>query len=156
MSETRIGKYLTLEQACKSNTALKFGITNTASKEEQKRIKYLYTEVYSPLCHHFGARLNFTNWFRSRAVNAKIKGASKTSFHLRGSAVDIDMDGTSVNNIDIFNFILENLPFTELILEYPDQNGSPSWVHVAVEEGRENEKVVKKVTKQGTEIISRG
>lgn len=145
MSETVIGKYLTLEQATKSNTALRLGIKNNPNPSEIENIKYLYKMVYEPLCEHFGVRLNFTNWFRSKAVNSKIKGSSKTSWHLSGCAVDIDMDGTSIKNIDIFNFILNRLPFTELINEHPDKNGNPSWVHVAIAKGREADKVVKTI-----------
>lgn len=143
----QIGKYLTLDQACKSQTALNLGVKNSPSQNEIKNIVYLYQKVYEPLCEHFGVRLYFTNWFRSKALNSKIKGASPTSFHLTGGAVDIDMDGSKIKNIDIFNYIKNNLPFTELILEHPDKDGNPAWVHVAILPGRENEKAIKTIRK---------
>lgn len=138
-------KYVTIEQACKSNTALRLGLKNNPNPTEIANIEYLNKMVYEPLCDHFGVRLSFTCWFRSKAVNSKIKGASKTSFHLSGCAVDIDMDGTNINNIDIFNYVKDHLPFTELINEHPDKEGNPAWIHVAIQKGREEEKVIKKV-----------
>lgn len=52
---------------------------------------------------------------------------------MKGEAIDIDCDtfghGT---NLKVFNFIREHLPFDQLIAEYPDKEGNPSWVHVSL------------------------
>ena len=44
--------------------------------------------------------------------------------------------------LDFISFIKENLPFTELIWEFGDED-KPDWVHVAIAKGRENEKKIK-------------
>jgi hypothetical protein len=50
------------------------------------------------------------------------------------------MDGrNSISNKQIFEYIKDNLLFTELILEHPDKAGNPAWVHVAIVKGREDE-----------------
>jgi len=54
------------------------------------------------------------------------------------------MDGrsNSVNNEDVFYYILNNLQFTELIWEFGTED-RPDWVHVAIAKGREDEKNAK-------------
>jgi hypothetical protein len=54
--------------------------------------------------------------------------------------VDIDMDGrNSVSNKQVFEYIKDNMLFTELICEHPDSKGNPAWVHVGLVKGREEE-----------------
>ena len=59
-------------------------------------------------------------------------------------ALDLDQDGRNkgVSNADVFFFIKENLPFSELIWEFGNED-NPNWVHVAIAKGRENEKKTK-------------
>ena len=59
-------------------------------------------------------------------------------------ALDLDMDGKAqnVSNADIFNFIKDNLEYTELIWEFGTTD-KPDWVHVAIAKGREQEKNAK-------------
>ena len=54
------------------------------------------------------------------------------------------MDGRSnkITNADIFNYIKENLPYSELIWEFGTED-NPNWVHVAIAKGREDEKNAK-------------
>ena len=58
----------------------------------------------------------------------KAIGGSKTSEHCKGMALDLDQDyrNTNVNNKQIFEFIRDNLEFTQLINE-----NNYSWVHVS-------------------------
>jgi hypothetical protein len=88
--------------------------------------------------------------FRGKKVNALTPGASLTSLHLQGAAIDIDaIDGTGITNKMIFDYIKAHLPFTELIWEFGSAypNGNPGWVHYGLLKGRENEKVVKIASK---------
>jgi hypothetical protein len=59
-------------------------------------------------------------------------GGSLSSQHCTGEAIDIDMDGTSITNKQIFDFIKDNLVFDQMIAEFPE-NGNPAWVHVSYE-----------------------
>jgi len=62
----------------------------------------------------------------------KAVGGSASSQHCTGEAIDIDMDGTSITNAQIFNFIKDNLNFDQMIWEFgTDKN--PDWVHVSYE-----------------------
>jgi hypothetical protein len=59
-------------------------------------------------------------------------GASATSQHSKGEAIDIDMDNSSngVTNKMVFDYIKDNLKFDQLIYEFGNAN-NPDWVHVS-------------------------
>lgn len=117
---------MTIEQATKSDTAIRFGISNIPNAEQIENIKELSTLV-DVVLEKFPCYT--TNVFRSPALNKKIGGA-KNSQHMNGEAADIDSVDNK-QNLAIFHFIKDHLVFDQLILESPDVNGVPSWVHVS-------------------------
>jgi hypothetical protein len=67
--------------------------------------------------------------YRSPESNAAV-GGSKTSDHCKGQAADIEIDG--VDNPDLAQWIMDNLTYSQLILEFYEQGkGSSGWVHVS-------------------------
>jgi len=149
-------EYFRLWEVEASHTAKRLGIDNTAPKDVVKNAEYLAQHLLDKVREHFGVPVYTSSWYRSPALNKKVKGSS-TSLHLTGSAVDIDMDGrNSVSNRQIFEYIKDNLLFTELILEHPDKNGNPAWVHVALVKGREGEMevLIAKRNKDGKTVYS--
>jgi zinc D-Ala-D-Ala carboxypeptidase len=139
----KLSNNLTLAEVTKSNTAIRRGIDNTPTDLHISNLQYLAEQVFQPLRDHFGSSIFVSSGYRSKGLNEAI-GGSKTSFHSHGMALDLDMDGKSnkITNADIFNYIKENLPYSELIWEFgTDEN--PNWVHVAIAKGREDEKNTK-------------
>jgi hypothetical protein len=49
----------------------------------------------------------------------------------------------------VFDYIKNNLNFDQLILEYPDEFGTPSWVHVSWESTGKQRKQILKAVKAG-------
>lgn len=140
-----VSKYLTYAEATKSQTAIRLGINNEPDKLQFDSMVYVATTVFDPVREYVNGPLNASSFFRSPALNKAIGGSSTTSQHMKGEAIDIDCDtfgnGT---NIDVFHFIKDNLEFDQLILEYPDQYGNPSWVHVSKKKtGNRKEVLVK-------------
>lgn len=129
----KISEFLTLSEATKSPNAQRFNIDNLPGAEELENMKYTATELFDPVRRHIGGPLYASSFFRSEALNAITPGASMTSQHMTGEAVDMDADvfknGT---NLQIFNFIKDNLDFDQLILEYPNKEGRPSWIHASI------------------------
>lgn len=127
-----ISKYLSYKEATKSPTALRLGIDNDPTPEHLENMKYVAKEIFDKVREHIGRPLAATSFYRSKALNDAVPGSSKTSQHMTGEAIDIDADvygfGT---NLEIFNFIKDNLIFDQAINEYPDKHGNPSWVHVS-------------------------
>jgi hypothetical protein len=85
--------------------------------------------VFQVVRKHFGIPIHISSGYRSKALNTAV-GGSLSSQHCKGEAIDIDMDGTSITNKQIFDFIKDNVNFDQMIAEFP-VNGMPAWVHVS-------------------------
>lgn len=130
-----MGKYFSLDELCHSDTAKAEGIDNTPSEEVKKNLEALIENVLDPLREAYGKPIYINSGYRCPALNKAVGGVDN-SFHTKGYACDIDM-GDKEDNQPIFDYIKDNLPFTELGWE-----GNGRWVHVAYIKGRENEKEV--------------
>lgn len=127
---TQISKYLTLEEATKSANAKRLGIENMPDEEQLLNMKFVGKKIFDPCREHCGGPLFASSFFRSKELNDATPGSSATSQHMTGEAVDMDCDAYGHGtNEEIFHFIRDNLDFDQLILEYPDASGKPSWIH---------------------------
>ena len=149
----KLSKNLSLSEVTKSNTAMRRGIDNNPTEAHIENLKYVAEKVFQPIRNHFGVPIYISSGYRSQTLNEAI-GGSPRSFHSHGMALDLDQDGRNrgVNNADVFYYIKENLPYTELIWEFGDDK-NPNWVHVAIAKGREDEKntkIAKKVDNRTT------
>jgi hypothetical protein len=118
-----------LAEMVKSDTALRHDMDNTPGEAEIANLKTLCEKVLQPVRNHFQTGVKVNSGFRHPEVNAKV-GGSKTSDHCKGQAADIEIPGTP--NADLAVWIMENLEYTQLILEFytpgvPDSG----WVHVS-------------------------
>lgn len=128
----KISKYLTYKEAIKSPTALRLGIDNEPNPEQLENMRYVAKEIFDPVREFVGGPLAATSFFRSKELNDAVPGSSKTSQHMTGQAIDIDTDVYGYGkNIEVFDFIRTSLIFDQVINEYPDKDGNPSWVHVS-------------------------
>jgi zinc D-Ala-D-Ala carboxypeptidase len=118
-----------LHEMCKSETALRMGFDNTPDEEATENLRLLCEKVLQPVRDHYGKGVKVNSAYRSPESNAAV-GGSKTSDHCKGMAADIEIPG--VANADLAQFIMDNLSYTQLILEFytpgiPDSG----WVHVS-------------------------
>jgi hypothetical protein len=118
-----------LHELTKSETALRMGFDNTPGEAEIAALKLLAEKVLQPVRDHFGKGVKCNSGFRASAVN-QAAGGSKTSDHVKGQAADIEIPG--VPNAELAQWIMDNLEYTQLILEFytpgiPDSG----WVHVS-------------------------
>jgi zinc D-Ala-D-Ala carboxypeptidase len=129
----RLSKNFTLAEMTKSQMAIRNGIDNTPSQAEIENMKKLTNMVLQPVRDRFGP-VSISSGFRSVSVNS-LAGGSSNSDHTRGMAADIEVPG--VSNLEVAEWIAENLQFTQLILEFY-QEGIPDsgWVHVAYNENK--------------------
>ena len=142
----QLSKNLSLAEVMRSETAKRRGVSNMPTEAHIANFKLLAEKVFQPIREHFGVPIHISSGYRSAALNKAIGGAA-SSQHCSGEAIDIDMDGTSVTNAAIFNYIKDNLEFDQLIAEFP-VNSNPAWVHVSYESSGKQRKqilVAKKV-----------
>ena len=119
----------TLKELTKSDTATRLGLDNTPDDEALENLKTLCEKVLQPIREHYGKSVTVNSAYRSPESNAAVNG-SKSSDHCKGMAADIEIVG--VANADLAQWIMDNLEYTQLILEFytpgiPDSG----WVHVS-------------------------
>ena len=105
-------KYFSFAEMIKSDTAKAKGMDNIPTWEEIDNLKRLIEAVLDPLREWYGRPITVTSGYRSEALNKAVNGVS-TSYHLGGFAADITA-GSKYENRKLFDYIKENLPFTEM------------------------------------------
>jgi hypothetical protein len=119
----------TLKELIKSDTATRLGLDNTPDEQALENLKTLCEMVLQPVREHFGKSVTVNSGYRSPELNSSpAVGGSKTSDHCKGQAVDFEIDGLS--KPDVAQWIMDNLTYSQLILEFYVQ-GEPNsgWIH---------------------------
>ena len=139
-----------LAEMIKSDTALRHDIDNIPDDEQLANMVALCENVLQRVRDHYGMGVKVNSGFRHPTVNAKV-GGSKTSDHCKGMAADIEIPG--VANADLAKWIVDNMNFRQVILEFytpgvPDSG----WVHVSYNPA-DNKKQVLTAAKQGGKTV---
>jgi zinc D-Ala-D-Ala carboxypeptidase len=118
-----------LHELTKSETALRLDLDNTPDEQATENLRLLCEKVLQPVRDHYSKGVKVNSAYRSPESNAAV-GGSKTSDHCKGMAADIEIPG--VANAELAQWIMDNLEYTQLILEFytpgiPDSG----WVHVS-------------------------
>jgi hypothetical protein len=147
-----ISKYLTLKESTRSATAEKLGIANIPTPEHLLNMRRIGREIFDKVREHIGGALYASSFYRSPELNKGVKGASATSQHMTGEAMDIDTKryGNGTNR-QVFDFIKDNLVFHSLIWEF-GTNDEPQWVHVSLTKDNNPKRILRAVkdpTKKG-------
>ena len=138
-------KYFSINEFTRSDTANRLKIRNLPSTEHKTNIELLTDNVLDKLREWYGKPINISSGYRRYDLNKAIPGSSKTSQHSKGEAADI-VASISGDNVKLFNYIKDNLPFDQLIWE-KGTDSNPAWVHVSFSKSRNRKEVLK--TKDG-------
>jgi hypothetical protein len=130
-------KYFTIAELTHSDTAAANHIDNTPSAGVVANLTALADNVLDVARERLGKPIRVNCGYRSPALNKKVGGAN-SSQHLTGEAADIE----SSNNLELARVIFENCIFDQLILEHPDRQGVPAWVHVSFSGTRNRRQVL--------------
>lgn len=141
-----ISPHITYKEATRSRTASRYGIDNKPDPTQLEAMKTWADKIFEPMRKHFGVPIFVSSFFRSKALNKKLRG-SKTSAHMRGEAGDTDdVISGEVTNADMFYFIKDNLDFDQLIWEF-GSDINPDWVHSSYRSEWENRNQVLKAVR---------
>ena len=151
---SKLSEHLDLSEVTRSESAKRNGISNMPTSEHIANFKLLAEKIFEPIRTHFRCPIIISSGYRSKELNASLKGASLTSQHCSGEAIDIDMDGTpnGVTNRMVFDYIKDNLVFDQLIFEFGDAN-NPDWVHVSYESTGTQRKQVLRASRSGGKTV---
>lgn len=151
MSE-KLSKYVSLSEVVHSDNAKRLGIDNSPTAEHLENLKTLSVEVFDKVREFVGGPLFISSGYRSDALNKATPGASKTSDHSTGCALDLDCDRFGgKKNSEIFNYIKDNLEFKQLIWEFGN-SVEPDWVHVSYKKGANKKQILRAVKRNGKTI----
>ena len=115
-----------LQELIKSDTAIRKGIDNNPNADQIEKLKALCENILQPVRDHYG-RVKVTSGFRSMQLCIAI-GSSANSQHAQAEAADFECIG--VDNAELADWIHDNLPYDQLIVEYY-KPGEPNsgWIH---------------------------
>lgn len=138
-----LSENVTLDQATKSQTAIRKGIKNLPNDEQLKAMRLVCEQVYEPV-FKANPKVFISSFFRCDKLNKAIGGAVNSQ-HCKGEALDIDSNG--LNN-KVFYFIKNNLEFDQLIWEF-GTSAEPDWVHVSYSGSGNRKQILRAIKKAG-------
>ena len=143
-----------LEELTKSETALRFGLDNTPNDQELSNLVALCESVLQPIRDHFGKGVKVNSALRTIPVNRAV-GSSDSSHHVKGMAADIEIPG--VPNATLAEYVRDNLPFTQVILEFYTR-GIPAsgWCHVSYDPQNLKRQALTAVKENGKTVYLEG
>ena len=129
-----LSRNFTLQELIKSDTAVRLDINNNPNSGQIEKLKALCENILQPVRDHFG-RVKVTSGYRSAELCIAI-GSSVNSQHAKAEAADFEVVGT--DNVELFDWIKNNLEPDQLILEfYTPGEPNSGWIHCSwIPEGR--------------------
>ena len=149
----KLSENFSLAEFTKSQTAIRMGIDNTPGEDHLEAAKELFENVVQPIRDHFGPTV-LNSGYRGPALNEAVGGSSKSQ-HCKGEAVDLEVPG--VANAEVAAWIVENLDFDQVILEFytpgiPDSG----WVHVSYKTEGNRKSVLTAMKENGKTVYKQG
>ena len=124
-----------LAEMLKSQTAERMGIVNEPNADHIYNMVALAENILQPIRNEYGPFI-VSSGFRSPKLCEAI-GSNSSSQHCKGQAVDFEVPG--ISNFDLAEWVSDNLPFDQLILEC-FTGGNTGWIHCSyVPDGRREE-----------------
>lgn len=120
--------YFTIEELCKSDTAVKYKINNTPTATVKKNLKELIVFL-NPLREAWGSAIRVTSGYRCEKLN-RLVGGSVTSVHKIGFAADLyPVNGKFTDFKKFIKKYLIDKNFDQLILE---KSATSQWIHLGL------------------------
>ena len=120
-------EHFTLNEFLRSDTASRYKIDNTPNKEQLENIEFVAIQL-EIIRSYYNKPMFISSGFRTKELNTLLKG-SKTSQHMQGLAVDINLKTKDENKIffNLVNKLIQekNIKVYQLIDEY-----NYKWVHI--------------------------
>jgi len=122
-----LSKHFSFDEMTKSQTAERLRIYNKPGDHELASLKELCEKILEPVREHYGIPFSPSSGFRCPELN-KVIGSSDKSQHVKGEAVDFEIP--KIPNTDVARWVMNNLDYDQLILEFFKEDQPRSgWIH---------------------------
>lgn len=110
---------------------IKYDLDNTPTNEHLINLDKIINNIYEPCCKKYNIKIPILPSYKTFQVN-DILGGDKSSKHLLGYAIDLDVKllYRDISNKDLFDFIYKELYYDELIWVFGDEY-EPNYVHIS-------------------------
>jgi len=126
----KISEHISYAEATVSAKASELKLKNDPPADLIPIIKYTAEKLFEPIRKHFGGPIQVLSFYRTEKVNAAVGGAT-SSQHVKGEAIDMSGTKYGTSNAEIFEYILVNLKFDQLIWEFGNDD-EPEWVDESI------------------------
>ena len=126
----KLSNNFTLAELCKSQTATRHSIINIPTDQNIiNNLIALSNNKLQPIRENIGIPFSPNSGYRCPELN-QLLGSKSTSQHCKGEAVDVEF--TTIINLDLSNWCSVNLNYDQIILEFYNE-GEPTsgWVHLS-------------------------
>lgn len=130
-SITMLSPHFSLHEMVRSETATRFRIDNTPTKEAIINLTFLCNALLEPLRQSVGHPIVVNSGYRCPELNIRVRGA-KNSQHLVGEAADIECP--AIGNYALFEHIRKSgFVYDQCLYEYGDpKDWSKGWIHISI------------------------
>ena len=139
-------RYFSIGELSQSETADRLGIPNHPNTAQKMNMEKLIDRVLDPIRSLYGKPITVNSGFRSESLNKAVKG-SKNSQHLFGMAADITGGSPKENkkiwDVVMFLFQEGDIEFDQAIIEKPNKDGHPTWIHISYNEDNNRCQILK-------------
>jgi putative chitinase len=120
-----LSEHFTLEEATRSDTATRLGISNQPNAQQLENMKVAAIGM-EKIRELLASPININSWIRLPEVNVAV-GGSKVSSHMDGWAIDFTCKGFGTP-IQVCKAIEKsNIKFDQMIYEFGDKG----WTHIS-------------------------
>jgi hypothetical protein len=134
-SNKLVTKNFTFKEVLFSDYALRHNILNVpADIEILNNISYTAQTILQNCRDYFNIPFSPLSFYRCPELNNKI-GGSPRSQHMKGEAVDFRIP--SIDNLELFRYIIDNLEYDQLILEFYNKDiPNSGWIHCSAKDDK--------------------
>lgn len=133
-----MSKYFQLAEFLRSSKAVEINCVAEQQNPPQSvknNIEELSVNVLDKIREKFGEELRISSGYRCPTVNTAV-GGSESSQHMSAQAADFSVASSKAKNTDLMWCIIDmvnngEITIDQLINEYPNSSGQPSWIHVS-------------------------
>ena len=144
----KLTENFSLAELTKSQTATRLGFENKPNQMQVLALTKLCENVLQPIRNKFEMPVIISSGFRSARLSEAI-GSSSKSQHCKGEAADFEC--YSVSNKELAEWIIANLDFDQIILEfYKPEDPHSGWVHCSYSRFGDNRKDVRTASRDAT------